>query len=340
MNKFLKIGLALLAISIAAAVMFGGKYLKSNCAVADKQFVYIKSGSSFQNIIDNLKSNNIVSNIESFTSTANQMGLPKSIHPGKYEFKKGMSNYSMVKMLRSGDQKPVQLVLKKYRTQKDLASHIGKKLECDSASILALLNNNQFLKERNLDSLTSLAAFTPNTYEFYWNTSAEKVFEKIEKQYNKFWNDDRKSKAKAIQLSPAQVMTLASIVEEETNAEPEKGNVASVYLNRLAKGMKLQADPTVKYALGDFAIRRVLLKHLENPNPYNTYFVAGLPPGPICTPSISSIEAVLNAPKTNYIFFCASPDKVGYHNFAATNAEHEANAKKFQEWLDKRGIKK
>jgi UPF0755 protein len=339
MNKFLKIGLAIIAVAATVTVIFGGKYIKNNCAVADKKFVYIKTGSSFENIIENLQTNQILVDANSFATVAKQMGLQNSLHAGRYEFKSGMSNYTMVKMLRSGDQKPVQLVLKKYRTQKDLASHIGSKLECDSSAIMALLNNNAFLQQRNLDSLTSLAAFTPNTYEFYWNTTAEKVFEKIEKQYNKFWNDDRKKKASNLNLRPAQVMTLASIVEEETNAEPEKGNVASVYLNRLAKGMKLQADPTVKYALGDFAIRRVLLKHLTYPSPYNTYYAAGLPPGPICTPSTSSIEAVLNAPKTNYIFFCASPDKVGYHNFAATNAEHDANAKKFQEWLDKRGIK-
>jgi UPF0755 protein len=340
MNKIIKIGLGIFVAIIIAGLIFGGKYYKNNCALSQKKYVYIKTGSSLQDIINNLETNNIISDKNSFEATAKQMGLQNSIHAGRYEFVPGSSNYKMIKMLRSGDQKAVQLVIKKYRTQQDLASYIGKKLECDSASVMKLLNNNKFLKSRNLDSLTSLATFTPNTYEFYWNTTAEKVFEKIEKQYNKYWNTDRVAKAKAINLTPAQAMTLASIVEEETNAIPEKGNVASVYLNRLKLGMKLQADPTVKYALGDFAIRRVLLKHLQNPNPYNTYFVTGLPPGPICTPSNSSIEAVLNAPKTNYIFFCASPDKVGYHNFAATIAEHEVNAKKFQRWLDTRGIKK
>jgi UPF0755 protein len=340
MNNKIKIGLGALALLAVLAFVFLGSFFKSNTKQKEKAFLFVKTGSDYNALMQSIKESDLIEDLASFEKVASRLNLNKNVKPGRYEIKPGMSNYKMVRMLRSGNQKPVQLVLKKYRTQKDLASHIGKKLECDSATVMALLNNNEYLKSRNLDSLTSLAAFTPNTYEFYWNTTAEKVFEKIEKQYNKFWNEERKAKASAINMNPAQVMTLASIVEEETNVQSDKGNVASVYLNRLKKGMPLQADPTLKYAVGDFAIKRVLNIHKENNSPYNTYKNVGLPPGPICTPSLSTIDAVLNAPKTDYIFFCASPDKIGYSNFAVTLAEHEANAKKYQEWLNKRKIMK
>lgn len=340
MSKKIKIVIGIILLLGIIAFFASRSYLGSNTTISEKTYVFVKTGSDYAGLIQSIKDAQVIKDLSSFESVAKKLGVDKNIKPGRYEIQPGASNYTMAKMFRSGQQKPVNLVIKKYRMQQDLAAHISKKLECDSASVMKVLNDNNYLKQFGLDSLSSLAAFTPNTYEFYWNSDAQKVFEKIQKQYNKFWDEGRKSKAAAAHLKPAQVMTLASIVEEETNAKDEKGNVASVYLNRLKKGMKLQADPTVKYALGDFAIRRVLLKHLNYPSPYNTYYVQGLPPGPICTPSLESIDAVLNAPKTDYIFFCASPDKPGYHNFAATNAEHDANAKKFQDWLDKRGIKK
>jgi UPF0755 protein len=337
MNKFLKIGLGIAVILILIGAFVGRNFITGNTTNSKKEFLYIKTGSDYNALQNEIKP--LLKNISAFESVASKMGLAKLVKPGRYQIEPNMSNYNLVKMLRSGDQKPVQLVLKKYRMQNDVIRKICSQLEVDSIELETLLNDNQYLEQFGLDSNTSIGAFTPNTYEFYWNSDAKKVFEKLVKGYQKIWTPENVAKAKAKNLSPNQVMTIASIVDEETNAKDEKGNVASVYLNRIAKGMKLQADPTVKYAIGDFAIKRVLLKHLTYPSVYNTYYTAGLPPGPICTPLKESIEAVLNAPTTSYLFFCASPDKIGYHNFATTNAEHDANAKKFQDWLDKRGIK-
>jgi UPF0755 protein len=336
-NRVLTIA-SLLLLLVGIAIYF--KYFISNTAIDEKEYLYIKTGSSFENVIRTIDSAKLVKDISSFTKTAKQFNLENNIHPGKFEICPGMSNYKIARMLRANAQKPVKLVINKIRTKQQLASFISSKLEADSLSMIQYLNNNQELSQIGLDSNSIIGTFLPNTYEFYWNSDAKKIVEKINKYYQKFWSQDNLSKAKNLGLTPIQVMTIASIVEEETNHNPEKGNVASVYLNRLKKGMKLQADPTVKYAIGDFAIRRVLLKQLQTPSPYNTYYVNGLPPGPICTPSESSIKAVLNAPATDYLFFCASPDKVGTHNFATNDQEHAANAKKFQDWLNTRGIKK
>ncbi len=340
MHKYLKFGLIGLVICTGLFFLLGKKYWKSNTSNTVKVYWQIPTNTNYDQLLQVIKNSNALTDYESFVSVANSSNLQNNIKPGRYEITPGMTNYKLVKMLKSGNQKAVKLVLKKYRLKQDLARHISNKLEADSNSVMQILNNNTYWNTLGLDSLSSIAAFTPNTYEFYWNTDAKTIADKISKQYTKVWHDGAKQKAAALNLTPAQVMTLASIVDEETEQDSEKGNVASVYLNRIKKGMKLQADPTVKYAVGDFAIKRVLLKHLTTPSPYNTYVVPGLPIGPICTPRQASVDAVLNAPSTNYIFFCASPDKIGFHNFASTDAEHLANAKKFQEWLDKRGIKK
>jgi UPF0755 protein len=337
--NFKKIILIIVALLIAAAVYYTPKYIKSNTvAFGDKKYFYIPTGSSYQNILDGLSKENLLKDLASFKKVADGMNLQNHVHPGRYEIKQGMSNYSIAKMFRSGNQKPVKLVLNKYRTKGDLISKISKELEADSISLAAILNDNDFLNQWGLDSNSSIAAFTPNTYEFYWNSDAKKIFNKISKTYEAFWTDENKAKAKKINLSPVQVFTLASIVDEETNKKDEKGNVASVYLNRLQKGMKLQADPTARFAYGDFTIKRVRDKHTQFASPYNTYYVEGLPPGPICNPSKSSLDAVLNAPSTNYLFFCAKEDFSGYHNFASNDVEHVANAKKFQAAMDAREI--
>jgi UPF0755 protein len=333
--------IAALLLIVAIAAFMAPKYIKSNTAdFGEKKYFYVPTGSTYESLKASLKNEGLLKDISSFEKVASGMNLNKHVNAGRYEFTQGMSNYSIAKMFRSGNQKPVKLVLNKYRTKKDLISKIAKELEADSLSLSALMNDNSYLSTFDLDSNTSIAAFTPNTYEFYWNSDAKKIFNKISKAYQAFWTDDNKAKAKALNLTPAQVFTLASIVDEETNKKDEKGNVASVYLNRLQRGMKLQADPTAKFAYGDFSIKRVLNKHIEFPSPYNTYYTEGLPPGPICNPSKSSVEAVLNAPKTNYLFFCAKEDFSGHHNFASSDVEHMANAKKFQAAMDARNIKK
>jgi len=240
--------------------------------------------------------------------------------------------------LRSGRQTPVKLVINKLRTKKDFIHYVSSNLEADSLVLQQMLNDNVYLSQFGLDSNTAMVAVMPDTYEFWWNTTADKAYRKFEKYYAKFWTAERKSKAQQLGLSPVEVTILASILEEETNYNKEKPLIASVYINRLKHGMKLQADPTAKYAYGDFTLRRITSALTSLASPYNTYFTAGLPPGPICTPSKKSIEAVLNAPATDYLYFCAKEDFSGAHRFAKTYQEHQKNAHLYQEALNNRGI--
>jgi len=249
-----------------------------------------------------------------------------------------MNNNELINMLRSGNQAPVNIVLHNIRTKPELASVVQEKLEADSLAVIRLLNNSSYLEDYGLDTETVRAIFIPNTYEFYWNTSAKQFFERMYQEYQKFWTEKKIEKAKKIDLSRLEVITLASIVEEETIKNDERPTIAGVYMNRLRKGMPLQADPTVRYALQDFTIKRILKKHLVIDSPYNTYKNKGLPPGPINMPSIPSINAVLHYEKHDYLFFCAKDDFSGYHAFAKTHAEHVRNARKYQKALNKRKI--
>ncbi len=250
-----------------------------------------------------------------------------------------MSVFTLVRMLRSGNQSPVNLVITKLRTKEDLASKIDTYFECDSLSFISFLNNADSLKKYKLDSNTVMTAVIPNTYSILWNTSPARIFKKLFNEQEKFWNEERTKKASALNMTPAQVYTMASIVEEETNKEADKGKIASVYINRIETGMKLEADPTVKFAMKDFGLKRIMHKHLVYPSSYNTYQNTGLPPGPICTPSSKTIDAVLNAPQTNYIFFVARPDWSGLSNFTHSYQEHMVNAKNYQRFLDSVNIK-
>ncbi|HMK05460.1 MAG TPA: endolytic transglycosylase MltG, partial [Ferruginibacter sp.] len=269
-----------------------------------------------------------------FDIIAKQIKYPVAVKAGRYEIKEGMSLFRLIRMLRSGNQAPVNLVITKLRTKEDLAQKIAANFEIDSAGFISLLNDPDILRNYKLDTNIVMTAVIPNSYSMLWNTSASKIFGKLYNEKEKFWNEERRQKAKALQLTPGQVYSMASIVEEETNKAEDKGKIASVYMNRIAAGMKLEADPTVKFAMKDFGLKRIMHKHLEYPSPFNTYRNYGLPPGPICTPSIKTIDAVLDAPQTNYIFFVAKPDFNGYSNFAATYAEHLVYAKAYQQALD------
>jgi UPF0755 protein len=242
-----------------------------------------------------------------------------------------------VKLLRSGKQAPVDLVINKLRTKDDFVRKICTNLEADSVVLRSLMQDPVYLRQFGLDTNTVMCAVLPNTYEFYWNTGAEAVFKKLEKGREEFWTPERKEKAKALGLTPNEVTILGSIVEEESNKNDEKPLIASVYLNRYRKNMRLQADPTVKFALQDFGLKRIRENHTLFDSPYNTYRYFGLPPGPICTPSTKTLNAVLNTPETDYLYFCARSDFSGYHAFAATYAEHLVNARKYQAELNKRG---
>lgn len=299
---------------------------------------YIHSGWNYDQVRTALTEGGFVSNWFSFNLLAVQAKLPEHVHAGKYKIRKGMSNYNMVRMLRSGRQAPVRLVINKVRTKRDFASLVSNNLEADSAQLLALLSDAEYLSQFGLDTNTALCGIMPDSYDFFWNVNADKVFRKLVKNYLRFWDAGRKAKAKEHDVTPNEAIIIASIVDEETNMAEDKPKVASVYLNRVAKGMKLQADPTVKYAIGDFTIKRVTGKMLEYASPYNTYMYAGIPPGPICTPAMSSIEAVLQAPQTTYLYFCAKEDFSGYSNFATTFDDQLKNARAYQKALDARGI--
>ncbi len=244
-------------------------------------------------------------------------------------------------MLRYNQQATVKLVINKLRKVENLAHLIGKNFEVDSTEVMSFIQNTDSLLKFNVDSNTIMTLVIPNTYEFYWSTSTGKIFLKLSVERDAFWRrNNRSKKAEAMDLTPNQVYTIASIVEEETNKNDEKGNVASVYLNRYYKGMPLGADPTIKFALKDFSLKRIYFKHLAVQSPYNTYRNKWLPPGPICTPSTKTIDAVLDAPKTDYLFFVAKSDFSGYHTFSTSFAEHRKNAQVYQKALDEMILRK
>lgn len=329
-----KIILSVLAVAILGGGFVAYKVFGPTVNAPEKKYFYIKTGASYNDVKGDLVFLKIVEGEYWFNTVAQKLSYNKLVKAGRYEIKKGMSIFSLVRMLRAGNQSPVNLVINKLRTKEDLAAKIAAGFECDSASFIAFLNNADSIKKYNLDSNTVMTAVIPNTYSILWNTSPAKIFKKLYSDRQKFWNDERTKKAEALNMTPAQVYTMASIVEEETNMEEDKGKIASVYINRIETGMKLEADPTVKFAMRDFGLKRILHKHLTYPSPYNTYQNLGLPPGPICTPSSKTIDAVLNAPQTNYIFFVAKPDFNGYSNFAATYTEHLQYAKAYQQALD------
>lgn len=298
------------------------------------KYLYIATGNNYSDVKDSLRKNKMIKNTFWFEQVAKYTGYPQKVKAGKFKVKDGMSIYNLVKMLRSGRQSPVNLVITKLRTKNDLAKKIDKDFEIDSSTVMNFLNNEDSLKQFEVDTNTVMTDVIPNTYTYTWNTSMKNIFKKLYTEKNKFWNDERKQKAERLNLTPTEVYILASIVEEETNKNEDKGKIASVYLNRLKKGMKLAADPTVKFALRDFGLKRIYQKHLQFQSPYNTYLNAGLPPGPICTPSIKTIDAVLDSPETDYLFFVARSDFSGYSDFASDYRQHERFAKAYQHALD------
>ncbi|HTQ29012.1 MAG TPA: endolytic transglycosylase MltG, partial [Puia sp.] len=284
-------------IVLGLVLLLSGAWLSWECFgpstafSADQYFLYINTGMRYDELMETLKKDTVLKSPWLFSWIAARAGYPANIKAGKYEIKKGMNLLSLVRMLRNGKQIPVNLVITKLRTREDLASMVGRKLECDSASFIAYLNNEDSLKQYQLDSNTVMAAVLPDTYTYFWNSSASRVFRKFYTAYKNFWTPQRMEQAREHALTPVTAYILASIVEEETNRRDDKGKIASVYLNRINKGMKLAADPTVKFALRNFELKRIYDKYLEVESPYNTYRHEGLPPGPICTPSEETIDA-------------------------------------------------
>ena len=293
--------------------------------------LYIPSTADYQYVKDEIESLNVLESKMAFDWLAKKMHYDENVHPGRYILTNGMTNRQVINMLRMGYQTPVKVVFNNIRTVEQLAGRISDQIEADSASIIDEINKND-----DIDATT----FIPNTYEFYWNTDADDFVEKMVAEHKRFWNDKRLQKAQELNLTPRQVSILASIVDKETTKTSEMPRIAGVYLNRLSKHWPLQADPTLVFALGNYNIRRVLDVHKNIDSPYNTYKYAGLPPGPICIPSIAAIDAVLNAEKHKFFYFCAKDDLSGYHVFARNIDEHNKNADKYRRALNKNKIYK
>ena len=302
--------------------------------------LYIPTGSSMEEVRTHLYDANLVKNRNTFEWVADRKHYAKHVNPGRYKIRNRMSNNDLVNMLRAGLQEPTSLVINNIRTPEDLAIKVAEQIEPDTAEILNLFRNKAYIESLGFTPYTILGMFIPNTYECWWNISAKGFFERMKKEYNRFWNMERTYKAEHIKLTPNEVITLASIIENETSRTEEFRRIAGVYMNRLNQGIKLQADPTVKFALGDFGIKRVLKKHTEIDSPYNTYKVYGLPPGPICMPSVLAIDAVLDYEKHDYLYFCAKEDFSGTHNFARTLEQHNRNARLYQKALNRQRIMK
>lgn len=295
--------------------------------------LYIPTGADFEQVKDSLCMNNVLTNPKGFEWWATLRKYPDHVKPGHYLLNKRMSIYGLCQTLSGGLQTPVKVTFNNMRDIPMLAGRIAAQIEADSIDIVSYLNDPANLAELGFNRQTIPALFLPNTYEFYWNTNAAQFAEKMKKEYDRYWSAERLEKAKQIALSPVQVSILASIVDKETNMTDEMPRIAGVYLNRLRNGWLLQADPTLVFAVGDFGLKRVLNIHKEVESPYNTYKYPGLPPGPICIPSLAAINSVLNAEKHNYYYFCAKDDFSGYHVFAKTLSEHNRNAQRYRSKL-------
>jgi UPF0755 protein len=330
----------LIIISVVIALNLANYIIKPNVRTPNNEpaSVIIPAGSDFSDVKDILYKRSLIINRHSFEWMAERKNYTNLVKPGHYTIKSSMNNNDLVNMLRSGAQSPVNVVFNNIRLISDLAGNISRQIEADSLSLIKCWNDRDFLKTLNTTPDKVIMIFIPNTYEFWWTTDAYDFTRRMYKEYKNFWDGARADKVKFTGLSIGDIIILASIVEKETQKNDEKPAIAGVYINRLRKGWPLQADPTIVYASGDFDMKRVLKVHTQIDSPYNTYIHAGLPPGPICIPSIASIDAVLNYKKHDYMFFCAKDDLSGYHAFSRTLAEHDRYARAYQKALNDRKI--
>lgn len=332
---------------ISGLLIYGGIvanqiFSKNTKFSENEHFLYVPTGASYEDVKEIIAP--FVENMNRFEMVASKRSYPENIKPGRFLFTKGMNSYQLVKALRSNI--PVNLAFNNQERLENLAGRVGYQIEADSLSLMTSFKDSIFLKENGFTDENVLAMFIPNTYEIYWNTSAVKFRDKMIKEYRNFWNKERTEKAVRQGLSPIEATILASIVHKESVKKDERPRIAGVYLNRMRQEMPLQADPTVIYAIkkksNDFdqVIKRVFYNDLTMSSPYNTYVNIGLPPGPIAMPDITALEAVLNPEKNNFIYFCASVEHFGHHEFAATLAEHSVNAKKYSDWINSQGVKR
>jgi UPF0755 protein len=334
---FISLGLGviiLVVIFLIYKTLFGvGITPKENISI-----IYIPTGSSYSQVVDTLEAHLTINNKKILNWVAAKKKYPDLIKPGRYIIESEFSYTSLINLLRSGRQDPVQITFSNIRFLNQIAGKIGRQIEADSTKIINFLLNETNYKDDGFTKEDIITVFIPDTYEIYWNTDAKALYERMLKEYRLFWNSERKERAKEKNLTPKEVAILASIIDDEVVKKDEKPRIAGVYLNRLKLGIPMQSCPTIKFALNDFTITRVLKKYLEVDSPYNTYKYKGFPPGPIGCPSVEGIEAVLNAEKHNYLYFAAKADFSGYHNFSKTLSEHNHYAALYQKELDKRKI--
>jgi len=303
----------------------------------ENNVVVIPTNSSFKEVVQTLHANNQILDTASFREVSEMMSYKKhNMRAGRYKITPSWSNRSLIRHLRGGKQEPVNVVLTHGWLLEDVAAKAAQFIEADSTDLMTLFSNDNYIKEYGYTHETLMSLFIPNTYEFYWNTDEETFFERMIKEHDRFWkSNDRLAKAEKLGMTPQEVYTLASIVEREISKDAEKRRVAGLYLNRIRVGMKLDADPTAKFATRDFKATRVLYRHIRFDSPYNTYLHKGLPPGPISMASIKSIDAVLDSEKHNFYYMCVDPENLGYHVFAESIQEHNRNANRYHRWLDK-----
>ncbi len=329
---------------IGGAILFYQLYKKYQAPIVElsssTQIFYIPTGSSYEFVLESLYNQQIVRDTAVFKIIAGLKKYPENVKPGRYLIKNQMNANELVNMLRSGQQYPVKLTFNNIRFLPKLAGIAASKLELDSARLMSYLTDRHFLDSLNFNPQTAIALFIPNTYEFYWNTSELEFISRMHREYKKFWTDERLSKAMDMALSPVEISILASIIQEETNKTDEMSRMAGVLMNRLRRNMKLQADPTARYAFGDFSVRRILTDYTLIESPYNTYYVFGLPPGPICMPEQKTIDAVLNFEENSYLYYCARADGSGYHEFAENHSQHLRYAAAYHRYLRQLNIRR
>lgn len=339
-NKVLIIGLVVFSVLLVSFSFYAYQMLMTPNVLIDQRerIVLIPTGSDFKDVQDILIEGEYVNDILSFSVLSKFMKYDQYVKPGRYLLEADMSNLEAIRHLRSGKQEPVDVTFNNVRLKPELAQKITANLEAEADEFLVMLEDSSVVSKYGFTTENIMTMFLPNTYEMYWTTDEEELMERMHKEYERFWEESRKMKAQELDMTPVEVSVLASIVDAETNKMDEAPTVAGLYLNRLQRNIALQADPTLVYAAQDFTIRRVLDKHKEIDSPYNTYKYTGLPPGPIRTPSIAALEAVLNHEDHNYLYMCAKEDFSGYHNFATNLRTHLANARRYQQALSKAGI--
>jgi len=301
-------------------------------------WLYVEKGSGSDAVLRTIEEAGYVKDMDLLRWVAERKNFANHVYPGRYKLHNDMSINSLLDLLRSGSHTPSKVTFSFARTAEDFAGKATRNIQTDSVELLKLLKDTNTQTKYGFNKNTYLSMYIPNTYEFNWATTAEDFVERMAKEYKRFWTNDRKAKAQKTGLTQSEISTLAAIVQAETNMAKDRPRIAGVYMNRLERGIPLEADPTLVYALGDFTIKRVLNKHKKIKSPYNTYMNKGLPPGPILLPSIPYIDAILNYEKHDYIFFCAKEDFSGYSNFAKNYSQHLKNARKYQQALNKRKI--